>query len=401
MADTAAKSRSLKRPAATPSNTRKLKKPGFFNAKSGFDMPFFVIVLVLVVVGLIVMFSASYPSAYYYKGNSYAYFLPQLRSVIIGIGAMIVVSFVDYRQLRRFAYMVFAISVVLLIAVLIVPSEGDVKRWMTIGIQFQPSEIAKFATILILACWTSTHSESMDKFKEGVLLPGVFVAVTCALLMLEPHYSCIAIILILTMVMLFLSGVKGIYFIVGIGAVAALFAILYSTGALAGYLEKKFSGWGTALTYINDDQWQNQTWQTRNSLYAIGSGGLLGLGPGQSRQKHLFLPEPQNDFIFAIVCEELGFIGALVILLAFAYLVYRGIRVCMRAPDIFGRLLGTGLCAQIGLQVILNVLVITDCLPNTGISFPFFSYGGTSMIMLLMQMGVVLSITRSARAEKM
>ena len=158
-------------------------------------------------------------------------------------------------------------------------------------------------------------------------------------------------------------------------------------------------GWGQALEYTTNEMWQT-TWQTRNSLYAIGSGGMWGLGLGQSRQKYLYLPEPQNDFVFAIVCEELGFVGAAIVLTLFAILVFRGIQICSKAKDMFGRLLGVGLMAQIGLQVVLNVLVITDWLPNTGISLPFFSYGGSSMIMLLAQMGIVLNISRSANIAK-
>lgn len=377
----------------------KKKRYGFFNAKNGFDVPFLITLLLLMGIGLIMMFSASYPSAYYYTGDSYTYFLPQLFFAIFGIGAMLVISFVDYHQLRRWAYTIYLISVVLLVVVLLTPGDGGVKRWITIGVQFQPSEIAKFATILVLACWTSAHLNDMENFKTGILIPGMFSIITCALLILEPHYSCTAIIIMLTGVMLFLSGVKLRYFGIAIGAVGLAIIVMYSLGLLS-YVQERFDGWGTALTYINDDQWQNQTWQTRNSLYAIGSGGLTGLGPGQSRQKYLFLPEPQNDFIFAIVCEELGFVGATIILVLFGYLVFRGMTVCMKAPDTFGKLLGIGLCAQVGLQVILNVLVITDWMPNTGISLPFFSYGGTSMLMLLAQMGVVLSITRHARTEK-
>ena len=375
----------------------KRKKPKFFDVTTGFDMPFFITVILLVITGLIMMFSASYPSAYYYRGDSYAFFLPQLVFAVVGVIAMIVISTVDYRQLRRWAYVAYVVSTLLLVIVLFMPAENGIHRWITIGVQFQPSEIAKFAVILVLACWASTHPNKMDTLKTGLVLPLIFVAITAVLLVLEPHYSCTVIILLLALVMLFLSGTKLVYFIFIVGGGAGLASILYFSGVLSGYLDEKFAGWRHALEYVDDHTF---TWQTRNSLYAIGSGGLLGLGPGQSRQKHLFLPEPQNDFIFAIVAEELGFVGATLILVMFAYLVFRGINICMKAPDTFGKLLGTGLCVQIGLQVVLNIFVITDLLPNTGISLPFFSYGGTSMLMLLAQMGVVLSITRQARAEK-
>jgi cell division protein FtsW len=184
-----------------------------------------------------------------------------------------------------------------------------------------------------------------------------------------------------------------------IGAVAAagIYLVVF-TDALS-YANDRLSGWLNPLTYVNNEQWQD-TWQTRNSLYAIGSGGWLGLGLGNSRQKYMYLPEPQNDFVFAIVCEELGFIGALIIMILFALLVWRGITLSIHAEDRFGAVLGIGLVMQVGIQTALNIAVVTNTIPNTGISLPFFSYGGTSLVMLLMQMGVVLSISRTSNIEK-
>ena len=198
--------------------------------------------------------------------------------------------------------------------------------------------------------------------------------------------------------MMFISGVKMRYFIIIFAVIAVAVLGLAVTGNL-GYAMTRLDGWGQALIYTDDDLWQT-TYQTRNSLYAIGSGGFWGLGLGQSRQKYLYIPEVQNDFVFAVVCEELGFIGAAIILCLFALLVWRGITISMRAQDKFGSLLGIGLSAQIGLQVILNIMVITDWLPNTGISLPFFSFGGSSLIMLLAQMGIILSISRTSNLEK-
>ena len=215
---------------------------------------------------------------------------------------------------------------------------------------------------------------------------------------LEPYWSGIVIIISLAAVMMFVSGVKLRWFVLAGGLIAAAILILYLTDNL-GYAMDRIGAWGQALDYIDQQTWDD-TYQTRNSLYAIGSGGFWGLGLGQSRQKHLYLPEAQNDFIFAVVCEEMGFIGALIILLVFALLVWRGITISMRAKDKFGSLLGIGLTAQIGIQVVINIMVVTDLLPNTGISLPFFSYGGSSLIMLLAQMGIVLSISRTANIEK-
>ena len=386
---------------ATRSSTRlKKKKFKFFSVRGGIDIPFLIALLSLVVVGLVMMFSASYPSAYYYTGSSYTHLIPQAANAVLGLVIMFVVSYVDYHKLHIFAYPIYAVAVLLLGLVLILPAgDGGVHRWITIGVTFQPSEIAKFALILVLSHYASVNFNKMEDFTTGIAKPAAFCLIICILLILEPHYSCTVIILLLFALMIFLSGAKARYFIIMIIGIVLALVIAYFAGLLS-YVTERFEGWGTALTYINDKQWNDDTWQTRNSLYAIGSGGLTGLGPGQSRQKYLFLPEPQNDFIFAVVCEELGFIGASLILCLFGYLVWRGIRVSLRATDNFGKLLGIGLTAQIGIQVILNILVITDWLPNTGISLPFFSYGGTSLVMLLAQMGVVMSISRTARIEK-
>ena len=229
---------------------------------------------------------------------------------------------------------------------------------------------------------------------------GIF-AFTAGLLFFEPHYSGIVIIAILTIIMLYEGGMKIKYLAMGAVALVIIVAVAAVTGLLT-YAMQRMDGWGQALAYTSadDPKMWNATWQTRNSLYAIGSGGLFGLGLGNSRQKYLYLPESQNDFVFAIVCEEIGYIGALIILLIFALLVWRGITLSLRAKDRFGKLLGIGLSAQIGIQVVLNILVITDWLPNTGISLPFFSYGGSSLIMLLAQMGLVLSISRTANIER-
>ena len=238
----------------------------------------------------------------------------------------------------------------------------------------------------------------MHTFKIGVLPPLIMLSIYLVLLYREPHYSGMVIMLILAAVMMFIGGVKLRYFIIAGTLIAVVLLYLVATNQL-GYAMQRLDGWGQALTYTTKDMWQ-KTYQTRNSLYAIGSGGVWGLGLGQSRQKYMYIPEAQNDFVFAVVCEEMGLIGAILILLVFVLLVWRGITISMRAKDPFGSMLGTGLAAQIGIQAILNILVITDWLPNTGISLPFFSYGGTSLIMLMAQMGIVLSISRTSNLEK-
>ena len=375
------------------------KKLKVFSVRLGLDMTFLFLVLILVIIGLIMMFSASYPSALEYTGNSLTYLIRQALFALIGITVMLFFSYLDYHYWHKLALPILVVAFIALVVTLFWPSGSDVHRWIGFGpITIQSSEIAKFAVILFMAHWGSKFFKRMDTFKYGVL-PAIIIFVPMALLLFkEPHYSGIVIIFMLMITMMFISGVKMRYFVIIFGLIAAVIIFLVATGML-GYAMDRLEGWGQALTYKNKDLWQ-KTYQTRNSLYAIGSGGFWGLGLGQSRQKFLYIPEVQNDFVFAVVCEELGFVGAAIILCVFALLVWRGITLSMRAKDKFGSLLGIGLSAQIGFQVILNIMVITDWLPNTGISLPFFSYGGSSLLMLLGQMGIVLSISRTSNLEK-
>ena len=379
---------------------RKPKNGKWFSVGLGIDLPFCLLILILLVIGTIMMFLASYAFSYYTVGDSYFYLKRQILFIVLGIAAMAVMSFFNYNKLHKIAPFVLGAAYFALLLVLILPSaEGGVRRWIPLGIfNIQPSEIAKLAVILFFAHWASKYYDKMQLPKFSVL-PGLIVFGSIAMLLfLEPHYSGIVIIGMLTVLMLYIGGMKTKYLAIGGIALVGIVLILAVTGGLS-YAMSRMDGWGQALEYTTEDMWQT-TWQTRNSLYAIGSGGLWGLGLGQSRQKYLYLPEPQNDFIFAIVVEELGLIGAIIILLIFALLVWRGITLSLRSKDKFGKLLGIGLTSQIGIQVVLNILVITDWLPNTGISLPFFSYGGSSLIMLLAQMGIVLSISRTANIER-
>ena len=366
-----------------PTRQRKMKNAKWFAVGMGIDLPFCIILLILLTIGTIMMFSASYAFAYYTQGDSYYFLTRQLIFIGVGLVGMAVMSFFNYNKFHSIAPLVLGIAYVCLLIVLVLPA---------------PSEIAKFAVILFFAHWASKYYDKMQLPKFSVL-PGLVVFGSIAMLLfLEPHYSGIVIIGMLTVLMLYIGGMKTRYLAIGGIALVGIVLVLAVTGGLS-YAMSRMDGWGQALEYTTEDMWQT-TWQTRNSLYAIGSGGLWGLGLGQSRQKYLYLPEPQNDFIFAIVVEELGLIGAIIILLIFALLVWRGITLSLRSKDKFGKLLGIGLTSQIGIQVVLNILVITDWLPNTGISLPFFSYGGSSLIMLLAQMGIVLSISRTANIER-
>lgn len=384
------------------SSKKRLVKKHFkiFSVRSGMDMPFFFLVLVLLVIGLIMMFSAGFAFANATLGDSYYFLKRQVIWAVIGIVAMFLISYFDYHHLHKAAVVVLGVGFLGLILVLFVPEINGVHRWIDLGVTMvQPSEIMKFALILFFAHWGSIYFNKMNTFKYGVM-PAVCILVpTVILLVLEPHYSCIVIVTILTLVMMFLSGVQKRWFAMAFGAIAVVFLIMYITDTLS-YAMERMDGWGMALAENKSEELKNAVWQTMNSLYAIGSGGLTGMGLGQSRQKYMYLPEPQNDFVFAIVCEELGVVGAVVILAIFGLLVWRGITVSLRAKDRFGMLLGMGLTAQVGIQVAINILVITDMLPNTGISLPFFSYGGSSLVMLLAQMGIVLSISRNANVNK-
>ena len=371
-----------------------------FSARGGMDMPFFFLILVLLVVGIAMMFSASYAYAYYNEGNSYHYLIRQAGFAAGGIVVMIILSFFDYHQFHRIAVIAVGAAIILLVVVLFMPDVNGVRRWIDLGpINFQASEVLKFAIILFYAHWASVYFDKMGTFAYGVAPALVVGLPSIGLLLLEPHYSCIVIVAMLFAIMMWISGVRKRYFIGGIAFVVAAYMVLLVTDKLS-YAMERLDGWGMALedNLSSDMQWT--VWQTMNSLYAIGSGGLTGLGLGQSREKYLYLPEPQNDFVFAVVVEELGLIGGVIILLIFVLLVIRGIMISLRAKDKFGMFLGVGLVSQIGLQVVLNILVITDTLPNTGISLPFFSYGGTSLLMLLAQMGIVLSISRNSNINK-
>ena len=388
-----------------------------FSGRNGLDRPFLCILMVLLVVGIGMMFSASYTYAYYtQKGNSYYFVSRQLLFAAIGVAMMLGISFFNYKVLSNPLVWLgtLVVAFILLILVLFMPAVNGVHRWIGVGaVSFQASEVLKFALILACAGWNSLYFSEINKtdksssFKERakhtlmyIGMPYGFVGVVSLLLLYkEPHYSCMVIIILLLAVMLFAGGLKLRWFILGGAVVVIIVLFLYFTDNLQ-YAMERIGGWGRALDDNLSENMQWDVWQTMNSLYAIGSGGLTGLGLGQSRQKYLYLPEPQNDFVFAIVVEELGFIGGVIILLAFAVLVYRGFKISLNAQDKFGKLLGVGLISQIGIQVVINILVVTDTLPNTGISLPFFSYGGTSLVMLLAQMGIVLSISRSAGIEK-
>ncbi|MBQ3068455.1 MAG: putative lipid II flippase FtsW [Clostridia bacterium] len=375
--------------AKTMSKWQKFK--ALFYTKQGFDKPFLIVLLILLTIGLACMFSASYVNAYYYQDDSYFFINRQLIFALIGVGALLLLSAFDYHKFHALAIPLFAVSVVLLILVLILPSDDGVSRWLPLPLigGFQPSEVAKFAVVVLFAHMVSLNYQKMDTFKGGYLPFMAVLAVVCGLTLLEPHLSGTMLVFALGFVMMYIGGTKPrwLFLTILLAVAVVVFMIL-----VVGYEKDRIEVW---LDLFNTyERNPDQAWQTMQSLYAIGSGGLMGQGFGNSRQKHLFLPEPQNDFIFAIVCEEMGFIGALIIIVLFAVLVWRGFVIAMHAPDKFGFMLAIGLTAQIGIQVAINIAVVSNLLPNTGISLPFFSYGGSSLVMLLAQMGIILAVSR-------
>ncbi len=361
------------------------------------DSVFLSLVLILLTIGLVMLFSASYAYSYAYYGNSYRFIIRQGGFAVFGVIVMLVFSKIDYHVWRKFSWAIFGISTLLLVILLILPpmvSGMDVKRWFVVGpINFQPSETAKFALILLFATLISANYKQMKRPSFVFTLLGI-LGVTCALVVAEPHLSATILILLIGIVLMIVGGLQTRYIVGGSLIAGGGVATLLLSGAI-GYGSDRIKYW--------IDPWldpSNKGFQTIQSLLAIGSGGIMGRGIGQSRQKYLWVPEPHNDFIFSIVCEELGLIGAMVIIALFALLVWRGFTIAMRAPDKYGSLLAIGLTFQVGLQAMLNIFVVTNTMPNTGISLPFFSYGGTSLVLLLAEMGIVLSVSRSSGIEK-
>ena len=379
-----------------------LKKSFFITG--AFDIPFFALTIIILAIGLVMLFSASYPYSYFESGNSYHYFIRQLIFAVMGVVAMLVISKINYKVFKAAAPYLLGLTLFLLVLVLFyhtsISSEAgeDFRRYIPVGnlFTFQPSDIAKFTLITTLAAYISMYSKYMHTFKYGILIPAAIILVYCLLIMAENHVSGTIIVGVIGVCLMFVGGSDKKIFIIGVALVAAAcFVVFTFPQILPEYVQEKLK----AFTDKSYDP-LGARWQTNNSLYAIGSGGLFGVGLGNSKQKYLYVSEPQNDFIFSIVCEELGFVGAAVIILLFAALVIRAFKIAVSVRDKFASLVVMGIAIQLGVQVALNILVVTDSIPNTGIALPFFSYGGTALLMILGEMGVVLSISRRAHQKK-
>lgn len=352
-----------------------------------FDFVLFITVLVLLAMGIVMVLSASSPQALAESGNSYSYVTKQAIFAIVGIVIMLVISKIDYRIYTKFAKIAYIGSVILLAAVPILGSSSKgATRWLDLGfVRFQPSEIAKIALIIFYAAWLTKNKDKLKTFKTGFLVPFLYLApIAFILVFLQNHLSVTIIIIIVTSIMMLMAGTKLKYFVTlgsvgAVGGVGLLYAIAKLTGGESG-------GFRLARITTFLDPWSDirgDGWQIVQSLYAIGSGGLFGAGLGESKQKFLYIPEPHNDFIFSVLAEELGFIGCAVVIILFAIFIWRGLLIAMRAQDMFGSLVAVGITSLIGLQAIMNIAVVTSSMPNTGIPLPFFSYGGTALVILL------------------
>ena len=360
------------------------------------DIPFLVLVLMLLTVGLVMLYSASFAQSRYDTSyeSSTRYLQKQGLCALIGVVCMWAFSRIPAKLWLGLAWPVYWLSIGLLLLVLVMgQSVNGAQRWINIaGIQFQPSEIAKFAVILLFARLTRLFGSRTREFRYGVLGFGLALLGILVPLALEKHLSAIMLIGMVGVCMMFVAGTGKQWLIAG-AAAAAVFVLIYIT--FMGYAGDRVTAW------LHPEQDPGDTgYQILQSLYAIGSGGLFGLGLGKSRQKYLYLPFQYNDYIFAVICEELGLVGAILIIALFSAMILRGYWIALRAADRFSTVLAAGLVTLIAVQTILNLGVVTNLLPSTGIALPFFSYGGTALAVNLGEMGVVLSVSRQRNETK-
>ena len=361
------------------------------------DPVFLALLPVLLVLGLTMLWSASYAQSEYDSGYTVStrYLQKQAVCALLGLICTAAFSRVPTELWRRFAWHIYCIAIVLLLAVLAVgQSVNGAKRWVSIaGIQFQPSEVAKFAVILVFARLSREYGPRAEEFRYGVLGFGAALMGILVPLALEKHLSAIMLIGLVAVVMMFLSGTRMKFLLMG-AVLALVFVGVYIT--FMGYAGDRVTAWLDPASDPSD-----KGYQILQSLYAIGSGGVFGLGFGRSRQKYLYLPFQYNDYIFAIVCEELGLLGAFGIMGLFAALILRGYHIALHARDRFSAMLAAGLTTLLAVQTVLNLCVVTNLLPSTGIALPFFSYGGTALAVNLGEMGVILAVSRQRKEPKL
>lgn len=367
------------------------------SSEESVDFPFALLVMLLLTVGLAMLYSASYAQSQYDTGYAIStrYLQKQAVCAAIGLAAMAIFSRIEAHFWYHIAWPIYLFSIGLLLSVLVIGEEvNGARRWINLaGLQFQPSEISKFTLIVLLARLTRNYGPDAKQFRYGVMGFGMALMGILVPLALEKHLSAIMLMGMVAVVMMFVAGTSPKWLLVG-AAAAAVFVLVYIT--FMGYAGDRVTAW------LHPEQDPGDTgYQILQSLYAIGSGGLFGLGYGKSRQKYLYLPFQYNDYIFAVICEEVGLVGALLIILLFSLTILRGYWIALQARDRFSTVLAAGLVTLIAVQTILNLCVVTNLLPSTGIALPFFSYGGTALAVNLGEMGIVLSISRQRNQTKL
>ncbi|MBR6777151.1 MAG: cell division protein FtsW [Clostridia bacterium] len=376
------------------------------------DRPLLLIIVALICIGLVMIFSSSYAHAETRYGDSYRLIKSQLRAALIGLATMLLVTRLDYRIIKKFGLIACLVIYGLNYAVPFIGSVfGGAKRWIQFsGFTMQPSELLKFAVILAAAIYISDNyhkisSANTFKLQLRTLVPiGIITVLAAGATLFQNHASATIIMLCLAFAMLVMSNIKLRWVLIALGVVAVVGVLMFTVfrGVIEELVPQVFTRlevWEDPFAYMSNAT-GGKGWQPAQSLYAIASGGFWGLGLGQSNQKLGYLPEPYNDYIFAILCEELGLFGAIIVIALFAAFIIRGFIIASRAPDRFSQLLTMGIVSQVGIQVALNLAVVTNTLPSTGIGLPFFSYGGTALIILLTEMGIVLSVSRYSYIEK-
>lgn len=360
------------------------------NSMAGVDMQFLVMVYALLAFGLIMILSASSPIAYASNStnhDSFYYFKKQLLWAFLGTIGLIVAANFDYRNLKKYSWACYIGNLVILLVVLVAGETiNGATRWIRIGgFSFQPTEFSKALIIIFYAWLLSETYKNVGKLKV-LIVYGLLLGVVAVLIMMQPHMSCTILIVASVGIMLFVAGMKWSHItLLGsagfVGVVALAMSSEYRRARMLTFFEpfKDIQGDG---------------WQIVQSLYAIGSGGIFGSGLGQSRQKYMNIPEPQNDFIFSILAEELGLLGCILVIIMFSYLIFRGIKIALKAPDMFGKLLVSGIIGLVAIQTIINIAVVTSSMPVTGMPLPFFSYGGTALAVTMTEMGIVLNVSR-------
>lgn len=379
-----------------------VKPLDFVRVKGGVDRPMLLIIIALLCFGSVMVFSASYAYALNQEGDSYYFIRKQIMFLILGFIVMVPIMHIPLDIVKRLTVPFYIVSAVLLVFVPIYGlAEGQAVRWINIGpISLQPSEIMKPALVMILALYIQNHQEQITDYrhfwgssKYGLVYPAFFVLLACGLILLENHFSGTIIMFMVGMIVIFAGGARLFWF----GAAGSVFMVaVFSLIMFTDYAKERIEIWLHPENFSALDE----TWQTTQGLNAIGSGGLLGVGLGNSKQKHMFVSQPQNDFIFSIICEELGFVGAVAVITLFIVFILRGVHIARKAPDTYSSLVALGITGRVAIQAILNIAVVTNSIPNTGISLPFFSYGGSSLLVLMAEMGVLLSISRYSYQQK-